>query len=373
MSLHKWYLGNLKMPGIKIKTCTVTIFHDGKNYGNFLQAWALQQFLGESNFILNFIPPYVGLKGRRKLPFFWRIIALWRYLFHRKTPFAEIKRLKFSGKYYSRKKIIKSPPDADAFICGSDQMWNYNVNDLSENINDSDDKIYFLDFGPPNIKRVTYAVSMGMKEWSHSFTCKVLPALKKIDAISVREDSAVPFLNSIGLKNIAITCDPTILWTADMYRSNFSQSEKVEYKCSGYIFAYIINKKSLNYMQKFFSGEKIFLYAIHKYKKGDSIAQWLHNIDTSSAIITDSFHGTVFSILFHKSFVSLSSHTGKDERLFSLLRKIGLEYRLLNGSETKEAVEEILHRPIDWEQVDKILEEWRIYSANWLRNALNDN
>jgi len=358
------------MSEIDIKTCTVTVF--SKNYGAFLQAWALQQFLGEQNFLLRIekrfdLHLYVGTRGKKLLPFFWRLIAFWRYLFRNKKLFDELNTLKCSRIHYSQKYVIENPPVAEVYIAGSDQIWNseWFINYKRPW------KIYFLGFGTSNAKRIAYAVSMGAKEWPAAFAQKVLPYLKKFHAISVREESSVPFLNSIGLKNVAATCDPTILHTADFYRSHFHYAEN---KCSGCIFIYSLNiiKFSLP-MQRFLVGKKAISFIPNKSRKYLSIAQWLHNIEKAESVITDSFHGTVFSILFHKPFFSLLTFSIKyprNERIISLLKKVNLEYRLLNGNETKEEIEEILYRPVDWLQVDKILEEWRAYSANWLRDAL---
>jgi len=252
----------------------------------------------------------VGAKGKKLLPFFWRLIAFWRYLYRKKKLFDELDILKCSRRYYSQKDVIENPPIADVYIAGSDQIWNY------EHI------------------------------------------------------SSVAFLNSIGLKNVAATCDPAILYTADFYRSHFHCAEN---KCPGSIFIYSFNIKFSLPMQQFLMGKKVILFIPGKNRKYLSIAQWLNNIEMAESVITNSFHGTVFAILFHKPFFALPIFfTGhpRNERVISLLKKTNLEYRLLNGNETKEEIEEILYRPVDWEQVDKILEEWRTYSANWLRDAL---
>jgi len=356
-----------------LTSCTVTVYRC-ENYGAFLQAWALQQFLGEQNFLLHMkrkfnINLYVGEKGKRLLPFFWRFIALLRYLFRKEKLLVldEVNMLRCSRRYNSQKDIIKNPPLADVYIVGSDQIWN---NELMFILYKYPWKIHFLGFGLPNTRRIAYAASMGAKEWPAAFAQKVLPYLKKFHAISVREESSVPFLNSMGLKNVAVTCDPTILHTADFYRSHFHYAEN---KCSGSIFIYSLNIKFSLPMQRFLKEKAIFLLDLNKCSELLSVAQWLHNIDMSEAVITNSFHGVVFSLLFHKQFVALLSHNDKDERLLNLLGKVNLQYRLLNGEETEEKIEKILYSFVDWEHVDKILEEWRTYSVNWLRGALNDS
>jgi len=353
-----------------MKTVTAT-FHWAINYGAFLQAWALQQFLGKSNIILNFVPRptlhnYSGARIRRLLPFFWRFIALWRRL-SRKIYFDEMNMLELSRKYGTLEEIIEEPPCTDAYITGSDQVWNtYTLEKW---------KVYFLTFGSSEIKRIAYAASMGAKEWPSAFTQQVLPHLKKFHAISVRESSCIPFLNSIGLENIAVTCDPTLLFTADFYRSYFSQY-KTQYH--EYVFVHSVGKENFTAdVQKFFNKKNVVIGKVPiRDRTHASVAQWLHNIDAADAVVTDSFHCTVFSILFHKPFISLSYLNSKksDERFISLLQKVNLQYRLLDGNKTTpEEIEDIFCRPIDWEQVDSILEKWRTESGNWLRGTLNDN
>jgi len=358
-----------------MKTCTVTFYYSG-NFGGFLQTWALQRFLGESNTLLYFNSSdvdcrfYIKNSRWRKIPFFWRFIALYRYIFKRRKTPDNVRMLRHTRKYYSLKKLIKSPPEADVYIAGSDQIWNSKMFYEETNF-----EPYFLGFGSPNTKRIAYAASMGGKEWPITYTQKVLPYLKKFHAISVREESSVPFLNSIGLENIAVTCDPTILWTADVYRAYFHLEENEN---SENIFIYHLQQKYPASIQQFLNGKKTIEFGSRECNKQVPVLQWLYNINNANFVITNSFHGTIFSILFHKPFITFpvtrKNAICGNERVHSLLKKINLQCRLLsmNETETKEEVEKILYSPIDWEQVDKILEEWRIYSANWLRSALEN-
>ncbi|MDR3002495.1 MAG: polysaccharide pyruvyl transferase family protein [Fibromonadaceae bacterium] len=355
-----------------LKTCTAT-FHYARNYGAFLQSYALQQFLGKSNRILDFAPVYnsyglVGKKARQKLPFFWRLVALWRYFRHyylRKISFNEFSMLNLTNKYSSTKAIVEDSPQANVYITGSDQVWNQEFITFSEDI-------YFLAFGASNAKRIAYAASMGMERWSSDFTQQILPHIRKFTAISVREDSSIPFLKSIGIENAVVTCDPTLLWTADFYKSHFPWEAN---KLSDYTFIYWLHGKIPTVLKEY-KKKKDVITLIQKNSRcylSVSIAQWLHYIDTANSVITNSFHGTIFSILFHKPFVVFPKiDDNQSDRITSLLKKMRLECRFLNGNETKEEIEKKLYRPIDWEQVDKILEEWRTYSENWLREALND-
>jgi len=351
-----------------IKSCTIT-FHGAINYGAFLQAYALQCFLGTSNVILNYNPKkktdwhsFVSKKKRGQLPVFWRLLALWRRLQYKRCYFKEYDMLRLSQEFHSCKSVFKNLPQADFYIVGSDQIWNSEL--LSTYSYPWE--IYFLTFENENIKRIAYSASLGGNEWTADFTTKVLPHLKKMDAISVRENSSVPFLTSIGLKNIMVTCDPTILHTADFYRSRFPYSKD---GCQNHTLLFSLAMEIPVNIQEILNGKKILS---HKFTKQEPlVAKWLHCIDTADAVITDSFHCTIFSILFHKNFVVFPhAMKNRSERLTMLLGKVNLGYRFLAGEETKEQIEEIMCRPVDWLQIDKILEDWRIESGNWLNNAL---
>jgi len=344
---------------------TVT-FHYQKNYGAFLQAFALQNAIDSSK-ILNFIHgPYyrVGFNGREKLPFIWRFLALFRWLrYGDYSRFMEFSKFSLSLKYshFNRLKMINFS-EAFSFIVGSDQVWNpYYISQL--------ENLYFLNFGPANSKRISYGASLGMKQWPKDFEQRVLPMLQRFDAISVREESSVPYLTSLGLKNVVCVCDPTILHTGDFYRQQF-QGAIVDSK--SYVFIYKIRELIPDSVSEILP-TNVRTIDLQKRKTMVSVTQWLANIDHAEFVITDSFHCAVFCILFHKPFLVIPNRShgkGMNERFATLLSKTDLEYRVLSCEEGKEQVLSILNRPIDWNYVDAILEEWRTYSGNWLKQVL---
>jgi len=347
------------------KTCTVIL--DMLNYGAFLQTYALQQFLGKSNYILSLATPWrshVGTKGRRKLPFFWRLVALRRYLRRyfrnynvRKKYFNEINMLNFICKYSSVREAMKNPVQADIYIAGSDQIWNPSLINEMENI-------YFLQFVQPTAKRISYAASLGMQKWPEEFEQKALPWLKNFHAISVREESSVEYLHSLGL-NAVCTCDPTILHKADFYRKKFNSRIS---ESDNYIFIYKIRVNI-----QFFGNNKTIVVNFKNKKSLVSINEWLSLIDNAEFVLTDSFHCVVFCILFHKQFAVFQNkgkEEGMNERFATILGKTNLEYRLLQDTESESEIFKIVKTPIDWERVDAILDEWRNYSKNWLMEAI---
>jgi len=335
-------------------------FHIG--YGFVMQAFALQKHLvlsGYSAKHLKLFRPsddYVSEQKKSKFPLFiWKPVAILKKmkyvlqnLFYYRKLFGKIN-LEFTNNF--------AMDNDKSFIVGSDQIWNPNFIRNME-------KIYFLEF-TNSAKKISYAASLGMPKWPKEFEQKVLPWLEKFDAISVREDSSVEYLSSLGLKNVVCVCDPTILHTADFYRKEFN----VEHNDEKFVFNYFL-KGAIPQIH----GIKNIIVDFRNKKTMVTISCWFSLIDNSIFVLTDSFHCVVFCILFHKPFAVFANNSkqlnGMNERFKTILGRTNLEYRILQGNETEEQILKVVDREVDWEQVDRILEEWKIYSANWLKSAL---
>lgn len=247
-------------------------------------------------------------------------------------------------------------------IVGSDQVWNSDFTPKMENF-------YFANFAGKNIHRISYAASLGKKRWPKEFEKKVIPLLQKFDAISVREESSVSYLQKLGIKNVACVCDPTILHKADFYRKNFC------YKCISceFTFVYRIRENISDSIKSIFCNQVNEVYLQNR-KTIVSVSKWLQYIDYSKFVVTDSFHCVVFCLLFHKPFLVILNQSKRiemNERFSTLLGKVGLEYRCLIGNEHSAKVDQLLNKSIDWQKVDLILDEMRDFSLNWLKKALN--
>lgn len=343
----------------------IVTFHFSKNYGAFLQAFSLAKFLNAS--CVNFIPGYrffVGARIKRKLPFLWSILAFLRSLKCDNQKFEEFENLPKTPFLKNVESLKKHFSLDSAFIAGSDQIWNPKF--ISER-----EEIYFLDFAPPSAKRISYAASLGMKQWPKDFEQRVLPMLQKFDAISVREESSVPYLISLGLKNVVCVCDPTILHNGDFYRREFPGAKVPK---GEYAFVYKIRERIPEPVQELFA-DKVITVDLQKKRTIVSVTDWLGLIDHAKFVVTDSFHCAVFCLLFHKPFIVLpnnSTQQGMNERFATLLGKTGLEYRCIGKNDSSEEISEKLNAPVDWAEVESILQKWRTYSANWLKNALEN-
>lgn len=344
----------------------IVTFFPNNNYGCLLQAFALQIKVNAE--IISFEPSYWYLSNiRNKFDFLHIAAGLFRFFFRH-----------FSLKSLKENKIISSSifhniseleqVTFDVLIAGSDQIWHSQC--LAQQRGGF--RFYFLNFGKRTIKRISYAASISQKQWPKDFEQKVLPMLRRFDAISVREESAVSYLTSLGLKNVVCVCDPTILHKGDFYRKEFPYN-RIEEEFS---FVYRIREVVPDSVQSILLPQNKEIWLSKQWRwRLPSVTQWLQNIDNAKFVVTDSFHCAVFCILFHKPFLVIpnrSTGKGMNERFATLLGKTGLEYRCLTCEESSEVALQKLNTPVDWEKVDAILEEWRTYSADWLEMALGE-
>lgn len=369
-----------------MKKAEIVTLHRVKNYGSVLQAYATQEALRKIGFeaeILDYYPERYTKKGMLKriknqnkylekflfLRILARILIIPSYNIRFKT-FEKFlnKYLNTSEKVYSSlDDINEAVPQADIYITGSDQVWN-------SGWNGGIDRPMFLDFnGIDDKKKIAYAASFGkskLDDWEVEETSRLL---KKYDALSLREKSAVDICESIGIKNTINVVDPTLLLTGKDWRKISSNNFKDE----EYILVYNLNrnKKIDNYAKNLSkkTGLKIkyLSYQLHEfYKKGKmycnpQVEDFLALIDNAKYVISDSFHATAFSINFNTEFVIV--YPGKySTRLQSILELLGLEDRVAKSENDMELV----NKHIDFENVNQKIERERTKSIEWLKNNM---
>lgn len=346
----------------------IVTFFPNNNFGCLLQAYSLNKFTSsivEGNVETIYFEPSWKYLSKRIFPvrFFLGIIRfVKRHKFLSKSiPFCE----KLSSKkHYSINSLNKE--SFDILIAGSDQIWHPNCFIMADGGFD----FYFLNFNNHVKKKIAYAPSLSTTKWPDGFEKKALNQIKKFDAVSIREISSAKYLQSLGVKQVACVCDPTILHTGSFYKKEFDLDDRSENYCFIYKIREIVPKEIEDLIQ---TTESVKIVDLKKERTICSVKSWLQNILGAKFIITDSFHCAVFCILFHKPFVVLANHgTGKgmNERFQTLLGRTDLLYRVLPSETTNKDVESRLNRLIDWKKIDSILEEWRIYSANWLKESL---
>lgn len=260
---------------------------------------------------------------------------------------------------------LKSHFNASSYqtvIVGSDQTWRPKY---SQNIFN-----YFLDFlqGNSQINKIAYASSFGTSEWEfnelQTESCAKLA--KKFNAISVREDSGVELCKQyLGIK-AELVLDPTLLVDKEQYIKLFSSLELSNN--IGGLYTYVLDRNAdknliiekvsnkLNALE-YKNQPKASLEQLNSQILEDyvfpEVESWIKGFYDADYVITDSFHGTVFSILFNKPFIAIANEERGASRFISLLKQFGLENRLISNAHN--ITDEFIEEKIDYEIVNKRL------------------
>ncbi len=369
----------------KKKKIGIVTFHNAHNYGAMLQVYALQTILSKKHDvkIINYINPGIAMTYKpfriNKKNIFTRLKSLiagtiyYRRDKKRYNIFNKFlkENLYLTDEYPTEEKLKLDPPKLDIYITGSDQVWNY---DIAAKIID----VYTLNFGEKDVKRISYAASMGSTELNKNHIEQYIDGIKNIDHISVREENAKTYLEKLVNQDIAVTLDPTLLLPKNDWINLTSvvPSEKEKY-----IFAYILEDddvfyRILNYISNI-TGYKV-IHANRRNIKIDNILrssytdgpiEFVKLIQNAEFVIATSFHATVFSIIFHKKFWIIPPKK-TESRITSLLKKLNIEERAVKSFE--EFSDKDYNKPIDFESVDNILNSERNKSIDWLEKSIDD-
>lgn len=360
------------------------------NYGGILQCYALQTVLERMGHEVVVIDtanwtsyPKMSLLSRLIL-FFKRFIKY--YILGSESKFyggkSETQIIlentrEFIVKYIHQLKIQSldclKEEDFDAFIVGSDQIWRPSYYEDIENA--------YLGFARSwrNIKRIAYAVSFGSDKWEYSpeqtMKCKDLVSL--FNAVSVREDSGINLCMEYLHINAVQVLDPVLL----LKQSDFSKlliNKKIKEKG---LFCYILDKseekkllvKNISERVKlepfYVSTELSHRHAPFEERIRPPVEDWIMAFQTTDFVITDSFHGCVFSILFNKPFFVLTNIDRGITRLESLLSILSLQDRLITSK--TENIQNLILSDIDWNTVNSNLERLRQKSYSFLQSCLS--
>lgn len=348
----------------------------GLNYGGILQNYALQTVLkrmGHEVWTLD-----VGkYRWRDWLDNAWRVLAhklLGHNVGFALTPLQrnqlEVPLRRFvtthiqltapRKNWFSRDMISKY--QLDTLLVGSDQTWRPQYNKHVEDL--------YLQFAQgAKVHRIAYAASFGTDEWEYTDTqTAVCAALaKQFGAISVREQSGVKLCTEkLGVK-VEHVLDPTMLLTADDYKELCKQIPVRD----PFVFAYILDadEKKMIEIQRFADSKQlpcVIMQANESITPDDSVEKWLSHFRDAAFVITDSFHGSVFSILFQKDLFVYKNKGRGASRFDSLFSMLKLENRYITGPvENKE--------PVNWNEVSKQLVHLREHSSQWLQSNLTNN
>ena len=248
----------------------------------------------------------------------------------------------------------------DAFVVGSDQVWRPIYNAYIEDM--------FLRFTANHqVKRIAYAASFGTDQWEYTpkqeTECARLA--KQFDAISVREASGVGLCKEHFGVEATHVLDPTLLLTANAYNELCKDIEPRE----PFVFAYILDMTEQKVAEiKSFAEVKGLPFFIKSagsaVESSDSIELWLSYFRDAAYVITDSFHGTAFSINYNKDFFVFLNEQRGNSRFDSLLNLFNLKDRVVSSVNPEKP-------SINWVEVNQLLKSERERCESWLNNALN--
>lgn len=281
----------------------------------------------------------------------------------------------------NRRDLKRYNNDCNTFVLGSDQLLNNNLYNWF-------DKFMQLDWVQNNKKKIAYATSFGTDFiWgSDNDRAELSYFLQQFDAISVREKSAVQLAEEYYRVKTSLVLDPVFLVEDIVYRE-LIQEESNAYTEKNSLFVYILNPTKEKSDAFRFAAEHLELNihaagdgAVEEQKDQDlwgikttfglSVEQWLAHIDNSQFVITDSFHGTCFAIIFRKPFISICNSERGATRFTSLLGMLGLENRLIKNETELFARTELFTEKIDYDNIYRILSEKLLSSKLWLHDAI---
>lgn len=330
------------------------------NYGATLQAFALQQYiesLGCECDIIN----HMGWENHRTISYKEGLKSfLLKVLFKKQLELGYERFEKFykqhmhmTRRYNTVKDLVDDPPDSDLFITGSDQVWNPR---------DPKYQKFFLEFVPDSRMKISYAASLGDSFIPEDKKRYYSEQLKRFNAISVREEQGKKLIGELTDKDVNVNCDPVILIDSDKWRS---LEKPIKNLRKPYILCYMI------YVPEWFNtfvkevkrntGMDIVVLGLNgiskvyddKYIRCAGPAEFLWLFDNAEMVISSSFHGNVYSILFEKKLVSLPDPKRPD-RIHNLLSLFGLESFELYENDIS-IIEKL--KPVDKETMKKVISQ----------------
>lgn len=386
---------NMPNPTLRIGILT---YHFSDNFGALMQAYGLQTWLKAQGYqaeFVNYRPSHVeaggslsdvikvkGAKAKAKI-IYLRLSALRNQLFGNRDQHAMLQ------KFQSQNLGVTSAPLGDEaavgewlntpegrfdmLVCGSDQIW-------APSQQRGIDPVYYLHIpqGAQGARRISYAPSFGKATLDKAYEAEVAGYLQDMDGLSAREQSGVEIVSRLSGKPTAYVPDPTIL--LGDFRPLAAQAKEVG---EGHVFCYALRTgqgiRDVAQLAAETTGGRI-LSPHNPHRRWKEIGEtiypspeaWVAHVERAAFVVSNSFHGTVFSILFRKPFLSVALPGAKaslNERSANLLRSLGLQDRLVDASDMVN-VRRRMAEPIDWEAVQERLSAMQEAGRNYLRQEL---
>lgn len=374
----------------------ILTFHSAHNYGAVLQAWSLQEYLrqkGHDVEIVNLRLPVIDKLYRLtyrtnreicrskwvnqlanegyyqlrcvysclKHPGKWEKYHKFEHFINHQLPITKV--------FHSYEELQQAQLYYDALIAGSDQIWNAV---MMKGI----DPAYFLQFGNKDALRISYAASIGTEEIPPKYQLLFARYLREFDVISVREKKARDQVMQHTDKPVGLAADPTFL----LEKTDFDKIRKKIKKKQKYIYVHNVHltrvDEALNSVVEEMSG-RLGLPVVHNWKSRmfsneaghftGGIEEFLGVVSEAEYVITNSFHCTVFAVIYHKNFITVP-HFKHPDRMRNLLEDLGIPERLIDtGGNIPKGFE---NRNIDYIHVEPRRKEMGTKAGEFLQNAL---
>lgn len=370
-----------------MKTASIITMHCPLNYGAVLQTYALQTYLrsvGVECNIIDYNPHYIvcdqSLMYVGDSRFKRNVLTRWLYRiiklgakYSRKIKFSAFKKseLNLTPRYETYDEIKAANLQADYFFCGSDQIWN-TVSGAHR------DLAYFLQFVEDKSKRNSYAASGNLPLGNEEVKDITIPMINELNHISMREDVTIASIQPYVNKEIKHVCDPVFLLDPSDWRVLYKKGSKFV-KQEKYVLIYPMGNGVETVIQKGYElaqNEGLPLYCISASQRKDKRVSKMLNvdpytflslIDNADFVVTNSFHGTSFSIIFEKNFWSCIA-IGSNQRLSSLLNLAGLQSRMVQ----KESVLDSTGDQINYIQVKRNMFDYINASKSYINNIIHE-
>lgn len=354
------------------------------NYGGILQQFALQKILKDMGLKVKLLS---RRRGRNKLfkalvHMKWRVVIplLSKIKFFRGiNPIFSVENFKrnyldIASESFSERDLKTQVSDADLCIVGSDQVWNPEACPCLEN--------YFLNFieRDSGIKKIAYAASFGKDSFDlcPSKFSRIASLIQGFDAISLREDSGVSILaKTFNMSAPKVLPDPVLLLEPKIYNDIIGNKESKKNQ----LFAYILDQseakrnciesvaKTLNLEVVYFLPFRATTQSkkAYSFEKECTVENFLSGFRDSAFAITDSFHGTLFSLIFNVHFLSFRNEERGSTRFENILNKVQLLDRLISPYDNIELYNDRIH----WDEVNRLLKAQRELGKKFIKKQID--
>lgn len=364
-----------------MKIGIVTFWNAVDNYGQILQSFALIRYLQKAGHEV-FLIKYISKSKKRN--FYHKLlrllylsvhpVTLWSTILFFRQKLESEKMALEHPRYFDRFRevyipstpicytidtLLSKPPYADIYICGSDQIWG----NLDEG--------YYLQFAPSKAKCIAYAPSFGGITLNMEKKEILKKYLSRFIFLGLRENSGVSLCHELGYANAVLVPDPTLL----LPKIDYQKISNIKKSFRPYLLLYLLGNKISVDVKRFF------LFANHynldikyvasqgrvdKYPKlYPSVEEWIGLIENAKYVITNSYHGTIFSLIFNKNFLTIpvsGVHSRMNVRIEDLLSKYGLRDRIFGDNL------DFLLSPVDFSKFN----EYRELELSMVNKTLNE-